>query len=331
MKHFLLIMALLASVALAQSTPGTSPQASTTTTQTPTGTPQQPAQTQPGTAQQPPQTQAPAGGKTMPQAKNQDEFKAYQDAAAKTSPAESEAAADAFAAKFPDSELRALLYRKAMYDYQNTNNVEKTAAMAKKIIAIDSNNPEALVTLATVTAQTTRETDLDRDERLNEATTSANKALQTIDTDLLIPANAPPERVTAYKNSMRAMAYDALGTAALVKKDYPAAETNFRKSADLNSQPDPVTWLRLSVALDQQKKYPQALEAANKAVQYSADSPQANNLAKMERDRLQKLVSSGGAAAAPASTSPTPTAPSPQPVPTSPSTTTPPASKPPQQ
>jgi tetratricopeptide (TPR) repeat protein len=313
MKQFLLVTALLAaSVALAQSTPGGSPQA--------------PPQTQSGTAAQPP---AAAGGKTMPQAKTQEEFKAYQDAAAKTNPAETEAAADAFAAKYPDSELRALLYRKTMYDYQNANNADKTSAMAKKVIAIDPNNPEALVTLATATAQTTRDTDLDRDERLNEASGAANKALQTIDTDLLLPANAPLERVTAYKNSMRAMAYDALGTVALVKKDYPGAETNFRKSADLNSQPDPVTWLRLSVALDQQKKYPEALEAANKAVQFSADSPQANNLAKMERDRLQKLVNSPPAAGTPPPNSPSPNAPSTQPVPTSPTTSTPPASKPP--
>jgi tetratricopeptide (TPR) repeat protein len=266
-----------------------------------------------GQAGAPAQAQPSTGGKTMPQAKSQDEFKAYQDAVGKTNPAEVEAAADAFAAKFPDSELRPLIYRKAMYDYQNTNNAEKTAAMAKKMLALDANNPEALVTFATVTAQSTRETDLDRDERLNEATADANKALQTIDTDLLLPSNAPPDRIEAYKKSMRAMAYDALGTVAMVKKDYPSAETNLRKSAELNAQPDPVTWLRLSVALDQQKKYPQALDAANKAVQYSADSPQANNLAKMERDRLQKLVNAPGGAAAPP-TSPAPTAPSPTPV-----------------
>jgi tetratricopeptide (TPR) repeat protein len=265
-------------------------------------------------------------GKPMPQAKSQEEFQAYQEAMSKTGPAALEAAADAFAAKYPESELRMLLYRKAMYDYQNSNNADKTLAMARKLIALDPNNPEALVTFATITAQSTRETDLDRDERLNEATKNAGKALETIDTDLLIPATAPPERVEAYKNSMRAMAYDALGTVAMVKKDYPTAETNLRKSAELNSQPDPVTYLRLSVALDQQKKYAQALEAANKAVQYSADAPQANNLAKQERDRLQKLVSASATAmpaATPAPTAPVPTSPTP-------STPPPPASKPPQ-
>jgi hypothetical protein len=48
-------------------------------------------------------------------------------------------------------------------------------------------------------------------------------------------------------------------------------------------------------------------------VQYSADSPQANNLAKMERDRLQKLISPPAtpAPATPAPASPTPASPKP--------------------
>jgi len=263
-------------------------------------------------AAQPP---APAGqnGRPMPAAKTQEEFKAYQEATAKPSAAEVEAAAAAFATQYPQSDLKLLVYRKAMYDYQNINNGEKTVAMARKMLALDGNSPEALVTFATVTAQTTRETDLDREERLNEAAADASKALQTINTDLLIPADAAKDRVEAFKNSLRAMAYDALGTVAMVKKDYPTAETNLSKSAELNAMPDPVTYLRLSVALDQQKKYPQALDAANKAVQYSADSPQANNLAKQERDRLQKLVNAGGTA-----------------TPSSPAPATPPAAKPPQ-
>ncbi|MBZ5631215.1 MAG: hypothetical protein LAO06_20370 [Acidobacteriia bacterium] len=277
------------------------------------------SQSQPATQTTP--AQPSQGGKPMPQAKSQEEFKAYQDAIAKTGAA-LETDADAFAAKYPDSELRLLLYRKAMFDYQNSNNAEKTIALAKKVLTLDSDSPEALVTLAIITAQSTRETDLDRDERLSEATKNAGKALETIDNDLIIPPNTPPERVQAGKNSLRAMAYDALGTVAMVKKDYPTAETNLRKSAELNAQPDPVTYLRLAVALDQQKKYQQALEAANQAVQYSADSPQANNLAKMERDRLQKLMSAPTPAATPPPTSPAPTAPTPS---------APPAAKPPQQ
>jgi tetratricopeptide (TPR) repeat protein len=269
-------------------------------------------------AAQPPAPAAP-GGRPMPAAKTQEEFKAYQEAATKASPAEGEAAAADFAAKYPQSELQLLVYRKVMYDYQTINNGEKTVAMARKMLAFDANNPEALIMFAVITSQTTRETDLDRDERLNEATANASKALKTIDTDLLIPPNFPADRVKIAKDSLRSMAYDALGTVAMTKKDDATAETNFRKSTELSPQPDSVTWLRLSIVLDHQQKYQQALDAAGKAVEYSADSPQANNLAKQERDRLQKLVNAGG----------TP-APATSPAPSSPAPATPPASKPPQ-
>lgn len=268
---------------------------------------------------QPPAQAAAPGGRPMPAAKTQEEFKAYQEAATKASAAEGEAAAADFAAKYPQSDLRLLVYRKVMYDYQTVNNGEKTVAMARKMLALDANSPEALILFAVITAQTTRETDLDRDERLNEASANASKALQTIDTDLLIPPNFPPERIQTAKDSLRSMAYDALGTVAMTKKDDATAEKNFRKSTELSPQPDSVTWLRLSIVLDHQQKYPQALEAANKAVQYSADLPQANALAKQERDRLQKLVNAGGAAA-----------PATSPAPSSPAPATPPASKPPQ-
>ena len=56
----------------------------------------------------------PPAGKRPPQAKTQAEFDAYKVAAADTDAAAMEKAADDFAAKFPDSELRILLYRTAM-------------------------------------------------------------------------------------------------------------------------------------------------------------------------------------------------------------------------
>lgn len=273
----------------------------------------------PGT--QPPQQQAAAQppaaapqGRRQPQAKTQEEFKAYQEAAAKPDAAAKEQAALAFLAKYPDSELRAFLLLDTMRAYQNMDNAEKTVEVGRKVLEVDANNPEALVTVATVLSERTRETDLDRDERLAEASKDANLALEKVATELFVPPTLPPDRAETIKNVLRSMAYSALGTVEMTRKNLPAAETNLRKSTELNSvQPDPVTYLRLSVVLDQQRKYPAALEAANKAVQYAPEGSQASNLAKMERDRLMKLV------AAPAPTTPAPTAPPPSaPQPTNP-------------
>ncbi len=60
------------------------------------------------------QAAAPAG-KRKPQAKTQPEFDAWKAASALTDPAAQEKAADDFATKFPDSELRQLLYASTMH------------------------------------------------------------------------------------------------------------------------------------------------------------------------------------------------------------------------
>ena len=70
------------------------------------------------------QTAAPQG-KRKPQAKTQPEFEAYKAAIGLTDAAALEKAADDFAAKFPDSELRGGLYTAAMEKYQ-TSSTAKT-------------------------------------------------------------------------------------------------------------------------------------------------------------------------------------------------------------
>ena len=62
--------------------------------------------------------------------------------------------------------------------YQASNNAEKTIEAGKKVIAIDPDNAAALVTVALVIANKTRDGDLDRDERMAEASKYANHALE---------------------------------------------------------------------------------------------------------------------------------------------------------
>jgi len=93
------------------------------------------------------QTAAPAG-KRPPQAKTQDEFAAYKAAMALTDPAAQEKAVDDFATKFPESELRPLLYKAVMHGYQQANNADKMMAMAQKVLTFDADDPEALLGVA---------------------------------------------------------------------------------------------------------------------------------------------------------------------------------------
>ncbi|MGA8297936.1 MAG: hypothetical protein WB817_00560, partial [Terriglobales bacterium] len=101
-------------------------------------------------------TAAPAA-KRPPQAKTTPEYDAYKAATANADAATMEKAADDFATKFPDSELRVLLFKNDMHLYQNANNAEKTEELGRKLLAIDPDDPDALTMVAEVIAERTRD------------------------------------------------------------------------------------------------------------------------------------------------------------------------------
>ncbi|MGA7220723.1 MAG: hypothetical protein WBX38_20580 [Candidatus Sulfotelmatobacter sp.] len=238
------------------------------------------------------QAAAPAG-KRPPQAKTQPEFDAYKTAAALTDPAAQEKAASEFAAKYPDSELRVLLYKSVMHSYQQANNADKMMETAQKVLTYDADDPEALLGVAQVLAERTRDTDLDKDQRLAEARKNAQHALVTVETDIPT-AGQPPDRVEAYKNFLKSSAYEILGTLDYNAKQWADAETNLRKSIEAYpQQPDPVAVLRLSLALDQENKYPEALKYVNQAVDLTKEGTGAGDAARKEKDRLTQLTGSG--------------------------------------
>jgi tetratricopeptide (TPR) repeat protein len=257
----------------------------------------QPAQQNPPAAGQGAQGATAPAAKRPPQAKTQPEFDAWKLASANTDPAGLEKAADDFATKFPDSELRILLYKNTMRLYQNANNAEKTEAIGRKVLSLDADDPEALITVAEVIAERTHDSDIDKDQRYAEAVTMAQKATQTVDTDVQVPAGTPQERIDTYKALLRSNAYSIIGTIDFKKENYTSAQENLQKSIDaFPSNPDPVVVLRLALALDKQQKYPDALKVANRAVELTQDNTVIGTPARRERDRLQQLT--GGAAPA---------------------------------
>jgi len=262
----------------------------------------QPGAAQPGAAQQsqgqqpgapqPATTPATPQGKRPPQAKTDAEFAEFNTAIANTNdPAAVEKAAEAFATKYPDSELRVLLYEAAMQSYQRANNADKMMEMGRKVLKIDPDEPTALVGVAQVLAERTRDTDLDKDQRLDEAMKLAQRSLTTVDTDIAPRADTPQDKIDAYKGVLRSSAYAIMGTLEFNKEKYADAETFYRKSIDaFPAQLDPVVVLRLALALDKQGKYPEALKEANHAVQLTPEGTTAGGLARRERDRLVQLT-----------------------------------------
>ena len=242
-------------------------------------------------AQQPGNSTA---GRPPVKTRTREEYKAYQSAVTNVqNPDAMEKAADDFAAKFPNSDVRVLLYRAAMSSYQNAGNPEKMMNMGVKVLAIDKDDPEALIGIAEILEERTGPTDLDRQQRSEQVLEYASHALKTLDTDLAVPAGTSPDRVDAYKKYLRSTALAIIGTIYYKQEHFPEAETNLRDAMEIDAaNPDPVVVLRLALALDQQKKYPDALEQANRAVELTQEGTDLGRMARNERDRL--VVQAGG-------------------------------------
>ena len=233
-------------------------------------------------------------GKRPPQAKTQPEFDAYSAAVASATPEAMEKASDDFATKFPDSELKILIYKQVMRTYQNANNADKTIEQGKKALALDADDPEVLADVAQALAERTRPTDLDKDAKYAEAQKYAERALQTVDTDLLVSPGTPQDKIDQFKGYIRSTCYGILGAIYYskdTKADYAKAEDYLRKSIDaLPAQPDPVTVLRLAIALDKQDRYTDALTEVNKAVLMTKEGTVVGDTARREQSRLQSLT-----------------------------------------
>jgi len=244
--------------------------------------------------QAPAQPSPPVPGKTPVQAKTQAEFEAYQAVMAKSQDADAmEKAADDFTAKFPDSDLRVLLYRAVMHNYTSAGNPEKILETGLKVLSLDKDDPEALIGVAEVQGEHTSPTDLDRNQRMQQAMDNAQHALKTIDTNLAVPAGTAADKVDAYKRYLRSTAWAIVGTIEYKREQFSDAETSLRQSIDADPQePDAVVILRLALALDQQKKYPEALEQATRAVNLTREDSELGKTARNERDRL--VIETGG-------------------------------------
>jgi tetratricopeptide (TPR) repeat protein len=231
-------------------------------------------------------------GKRPPKVNSQEEYTAYKAAIAIADAAAAEKAADDFATKYPASELRPLVFKAVMQRYQQANNGDKMVELAKKVLVLDPDDPEALVSVAQVEAEQTKDDSLDKDARLDEAKKNAERALVTVDTD--VPTSGySPEQISGYKSFIRSQAYFVLGTVAYKKSNWPEAETNLRKSIDaLPQQPDVIAVYRLALALDFQNKIPEALKVVQQAVDLTKDNPDspAGKAARQEQDRLMKYT-----------------------------------------
>jgi tetratricopeptide (TPR) repeat protein len=218
-----------------------------------------------------------------PQARSEQERSDFNAAYALKGAATEEAAAIDFANRYPTSELRRYLYSSAMLQYQRENNPVKMLAMGERVLALDPDNPLALVLTATVLADSLGDRDRDRDKKVSTIKHNASRAIQA--------AEVGYSGGTVYKTTLQSMAYSALGIMKLKTGDDAGAEKDLKMATELAKiRPDGYAWYHLALAQDHRKKYAAALGSVEQALQLASSDPELQKLAEVEHERLAGLA-----------------------------------------
>ncbi|HEX4135129.1 MAG TPA: hypothetical protein VHY84_11005 [Bryobacteraceae bacterium] len=193
-------------------------------------------------------------------------------------------AVEALLSKYADTVYKAFALEVEAEAYQKKNDNAKAIVYGEQAIAADPKNYDADNLLANVLAATTRDTDLDKEEKLTRAEKYAHDAMAAVEAGKpAIFASASDEAWTRTKAGVNEQAWQALGIVALDRKKNDEAVADFQKGLD--AYPDPLLMIRMGRALYATKKYDEAI-ALDQKVMDTADAPaQYKSIAQADRAR----------------------------------------------
>jgi tetratricopeptide (TPR) repeat protein len=198
------------------------------------------------------------------------------------------AAVDNLLAKFKDTEFKAIALDQAAEAAQQKGDSAAALVYGNRALEADPKNFQAMLLVSGQLAQTTREFDLDKDEKLKRATKLANDAIATINAAAKPNPQLSDEQWANIKKDLIAQAHETLGVIQMVDKKYDAAANEFKMAVDGAATPEPATMVRLAAAYNGAKKYDDALAMCDKVLAMPGASDQVKKIAQGEKQRAEK-------------------------------------------
>lgn len=228
-------------------------------------------------------------------------------------PDERIAAVENVLTNFADTEFKVPLLQVAVQAEQQKNDYAQTIFYADRLLKADPMNAFALVTLASETARHTRVNDLDKDEQLAKVDKWAKDAVEAAKVMPKVRADVPDAEWEGFRKDMQAQAYEAMGMADTVRKNYDGAVMNYKQALATASTQNPATLVRLGQVYMSMGKLADAEFTLNKAISSPNAQPQVTQVAESLKAEIAKhkpAAPAGGTPASPAS----PASPAPAPA-----------------
>ena len=210
---------------------------------------------------------------------------------------------------FADTEFKVALLQMAVQSEQQKNDFTQTVFYADRLLKADPKNAFALVTLASETARHTRENDLDKDEQLAKVDKWAKDAVEAAKVMPKLRADVPDADWDGFKKDMEAQAYEAMGMADVVRKNYDGAANNYKEALQTSATPNPATMVRLAQVYMNTGKLDNASFTLDKAINTPNVPPQVKSIAEAMKNDIAKRKPAAPAAASGTATPPATQAP----------------------
>ena len=217
-----------------------------------------------------------------------EELKALQAIANATSVDARVAASDTFVKSFPTSEYRSFALTMAAEAYEMSGNTAKAMIYYQQVLEASPQDYNAMLMLAAETARTTREFDLDKEEKLAKAEKYAKDGMALIPNAVKPNPQVTDQQWADAKKDDTARGHEALGMIAVARKKYDVAAGEFKTATETASQVQPVTLIRMAGAYTDAGKPDQAIPALDKVLAVPNLPDQIKQVAQAEKTRAEK-------------------------------------------
>jgi tetratricopeptide (TPR) repeat protein len=231
-----------------------------------------------------------------PTVKSQKELDAVKAmfSAAQASPDQTITAAESLITGFADTEFKeTALYFEARA-YQQKSDMVKAQVYAERVLEINPKNYQTTLMLGEVIAQSTRENDLDKEEKLSKAEKYLTGTIENLKSAPKPNPQMSDKDWDDARQQMTAEAHSGIGLCALTRKKFDVAGAEFKTAADLD--PQPAYLVREASALQSSGKNDEAIAICDKILADAQLHPSIKQVAQNVRAAAIKAGGKAGGA-----------------------------------
>jgi len=198
---------------------------------------------------------------------------------------------DEFIAKFADTDFKENILNMEADAWHQKKDDTKAQIYSEQALQVNPKSYQADIMLAEVIAKGTRETDLDREEKLGKSDKYAKDAIDNVKDAAKPNPQIPDAQLDEFKKGIAARAHGAIGIGNLARKKYPEAAAEFK--AAYESDPQPAYMVQQASALQSGGKNDEAIALCDKVLADPQMHPAIKNVATQIR---AAAVKAGGKA-----------------------------------